>query len=120
MSIVVTNSIIVTSTTSSLQPPTQSRVHCTVEAANSHGQTAPPSASQLEEQLQDALQKTGIKAEIEYKANGHMVFRYVDEDTQLVEFQIPTETVLSLIASLNEASRNRDSLGPGAFINEQA
>ena len=74
----------------------------------------------LQEQLQEALQKTGIKAEIEYKANGHMVFRYVDEETQHVEFQIPTETVLSLIESLNEAARNREVVPPGAFIDEQA
>ena len=81
---------------------------------------AAASAAQLEEQLQEALQKTGIRAEIENKANGMMVVRYVDQQTQHVEFQIPTETVLSLVASLNESARSGEPVAPGALIDEQA
>ncbi|MDR3707240.1 MAG: hypothetical protein P4L33_02990 [Capsulimonadaceae bacterium] len=81
---------------------------------------AAASAAQLDAKLQEALQKTGIHAEIENRANGFIVLRYVDQQTHRVEFQIPTETVLSLIASLNDAAKNGERVAPGAMIDEQA
>lgn len=101
-------------------------VNPTPQPASPPGSPAPRARAErseaaiLDEQLQEALQKTSIKTEIEYKADGLMVFRFVDEDTRHVEFQMPTETILSLIESLNEAAKNRDVVPPGAFIDQQA
>jgi uncharacterized FlaG/YvyC family protein len=71
-------------------------------------------------QLQNALQKSGINAEIEYKPNGKFIFRYVDEQTHRVEFQIPSEVVVALVASLNEASNSKQTALRGAFIDQRA
>lgn len=120
MSIQVNNLIIGPGVGQSQQPLAPVMAQASADAALEHAKAARASDAELEAQLQEALQKTGIKAEIEYRANGHMVFRIVDQETQFVEFQIPTETVLSLIESLNQAARNREIVSPGAFIDEQA
>ncbi|HEY3333072.1 MAG TPA: flagellar protein FlaG [Capsulimonadaceae bacterium] len=102
-------------------------VFATHEATSSeHGppaknsKTAALSPEDLKDQLDKALQKTGIKAEIELKDTGIMVVRYKDMESQQVAFQIPTQTVLDLIASLKQSAKSAQPAVSGAIIDQQA
>jgi hypothetical protein len=77
--------------------------------------SAPPIGAALGQSGENAqpLKNAGINTEIEYRSNGLLVLRYVDELTQQVVFQIPSRTVQSMVASLNQA-------GGSAQFDEQA
>jgi uncharacterized FlaG/YvyC family protein len=74
---------------------------------------------QLKDHLADALKKTGIKAEIDLGSTGYMVVKYIDPDNQKVQFQLPNQTVLDLVAALNQ-SQTAEASAAGNLIDHFA
>jgi uncharacterized FlaG/YvyC family protein len=76
-------------------------------------------AAPQKSQLEDALQKSNLKANIVMESPGVMVVRFVTPDTGKVVFQLPAQAVIDLVASFTQAAAASRPQNPGAVIDQR-